>query len=315
MSSHQSYSVYSNLDNPLCYLHTVGGYLGKKSSSVDTGLSTIIADRIKKTHDSYVFRINNKTDLHSDVLIRDYVPPEGSSWLFVVEFANMSSQNRSKILKLARNTAGLHKIWLFLVPYSDTKDGYPLYNSLVNKGFSGYWGTYMRYSDIQYMLRDSHMRPSVLGTVAWLSKIYNRDVSVICSIYNNFDIFAESIDALPDTHRRRLYVTTTYGVSTSSPLEYTNKIIHKKAKFDQGYRLYMSNPETFKSDLLRSFNTLIREKTKSVLHKPYKRKYKKYLDDVTLPYLLQLREKIERLTLSDPSDILFLTKRGQDAVL
>jgi hypothetical protein len=304
----------SDMDANYPYLHVIAGYLGNSKQPIDTGYKDIIVSHLVKAHDSEIFMVDSDSKVEDPILIDDYMSPK-YSWLYLVDYTKLTNSYRNKIIKIAKSTASDTKIWVFLLPYSDGKDGFPVYTKLCSNGFDGYWGTYINRDDARYLLRDKLHRVEVTSVVNWISNKYNRDPSILCKIYRDYNNFSNSILNLKNLNERRRWVASTYGVSTSSPLEFVTSLLRNTATFEQAYRLYTNNPQAFKGILLKELDTCAIQKSKILLHQEVKSKYKYSLEGIDMLTILKLSDMIDKIGLSDASELVLLTKRGRNAVL
>ena len=309
MSEHIQETDYQHLDERWCTCHLIGGY----ENCPD--YKDVLLNRIIKAHNSWVVDIEGDKDLKSDVLEYDYVPPnDAGSWLFTIHYDQLSRSGQNKVVQLSNSSNTNRKVWVFLIKSIKTRNGFPLYQKLQkSSGMIGYWCTYVRGSDIKYLLRDTKGRPTVNKAVNWISQEYNRDPAVLCAIYKNYPEFAHHMENLKDPRRQRDFISKEYGVATTSPRDYLISVMRGKAKFDQGYWLYRScgNGEKFREELIWELDQLLEAKILSLYKRRYNERYGFWVKEFDLQTLIQERSYLESLNVENASSVMWLTKKGK----
>lgn len=290
----------------------IGGYAG---SGINTGqlertgvaLYGWVDSTLKRVHGvepKGILHCDNGVDVAYMLNAANYVP-EGDSWYIDVNVDKVGLNEAKKLMKMATNITQQStesKVWVFRVPYSKTRKGFPAYKSLLGVGGDGIWCTYLRRDDIAWLLKYSwdkyiktlnkmsiqHGSEKRLKTafgytlIRWISESYNRDVDSVMKLAALLEEGgADSLGLRPKMSlaSAKRSVVNIVGNASSSMEEWVLSVL-KNSKgreslslnIELGQRLYSASGSKLYPAVMSALNSLIEVKIQRMGGLGYKEK-------------------------------------------
>lgn len=290
----------------------IGGYAG---SGINTGqlertgvaLYGWVDSTLKRVHGvepKGILHCDNGVDVAYMLNAANYVP-EGDSWYIDVNVDKVGLNEAKKLMKMATNITQQStesKVWVFRVPYSKTRRGFPAYKSLLGVGGDGIWCTYLRRDDIAWLLKYSwdkyiktlnkmsiqHDSEKRLKTafgytlIRWISESYNRDVDSVMKLAALLEEGgADSLGLRPKMSlaSAKRSVVNIVGNASSSMEEWVLSVL-KNSKgreslslnIELGQRLYSASGSKLYPAVMSALNSLIEVKIQRMGGLGYKEK-------------------------------------------
>lgn len=290
----------------------IGGYAG---SGINTGqlertgvaLYGWVDSTLKRVHGvepKGILHCDNGVDVAYMLNAANYVP-EGDSWYIDVNVDKVGLNEAKKLMKMATNITQQStesKVWVFRVPHSKTRKGFPAYKSLLGVGGDGIWCTYLRRDDIAWLLKyswDKYIKTlnkmsiqydsekslkTAFGytLIRWISESYNRDVYSVMKLAALLEEGgADSLGLRPKMSlaSAKRSVVNIVGNASSSMEEWVLSVL-KNSKgrkslslnIELGQRLYSASGSKLYPAVMSALNSLIEVKIQRMGGLGYKEK-------------------------------------------
>lgn len=290
----------------------IGGYAG---SGINTGqlertgvaLYGWVDSTLKRVHGvepKGILHCDNGVDVAYMLNAANYVP-EGDSWYIDVNVDKVGLNEAKKLMKMATNITQQStesKVWVFRVPHSKTRKGFPAYKSLLGVGGDGIWCTYLRRDDIAWLLKyswDKYIKTlnkmsiqydsekslkTAFGytLIRWISESYNRDVDSVMKLAALLEEGgADSLGLRPKMSlaSAKRSVVNIVGNASSSMEEWVLSVL-KNSKgqkslslnIELGQRLYSASGSKLYPAVMSALNSLIEVKIQRMGGLGYKEK-------------------------------------------